>query len=74
MYGLSDSTIYGVQAQTCAHCGQVVAVVSFSRQVIRVLDVWAHHTIILHKQEAEDFDKAIMDTITVAELEREFNS
>ncbi len=74
MYGLYDTTIYGVQTQTCAHCKQIVAVVSFSRRVIRVLDVWTHHTIILHKQEAEDFGKAIADAIAVAELEREFES
>ena len=69
MYGLKDTTVYGVQAQTCADCEQVVAVVSFSRLVIKTLDVWSHHSIILHKKEAEDFGIAISDTITVAELE-----
>ncbi len=74
MYGLYDTTVYGVQTQVCAHCEQIVAVVSFSRLVIKVLGVWTHHTIILHKQEAEDFGNAITDAITVAELERELES
>ncbi len=74
MYGLQDTTVYGVQTQTCAHCGQVVAVVSFSRLIIKTLDVWSHHSIILHKQEAQDFGNAISDAITVAELEKELES
>ncbi len=74
MFGLQDTTVYGVQTQTCAHCGQVVAVVSFSRLVIKKLDVWSHHTIILHRQEAADFGNAISDAITVAELEKELDS
>ncbi len=74
MYGLKDTTVYGVQTQTCADCEQTVAVVSFSRLVIKTLDVWSHHSIVLHKQEAEDFGNAISDAITVAELERELES
>ncbi len=74
MYGLYDTTIYGVQTQVCAHCEQIVAVVSFSRQVIKILGVWTHHTIILHKQESTDFGTAILDAITVAELEQELES
>lgn len=74
MFGLHDTTVYGVQAQICPHCQQVVAVVSFSRLVVKMLDVWTHHTITLHKQEAEDFGTAISDTITVAELENELES
>lgn len=71
MYGLQDTTVYGVQTQICAHCEQVVAVISFSRKVIKKLDVWSHHSITLHKQEAQDFGIAISDAITVHELEKE---
>ncbi len=70
----SDTTIYGVQTGTCARCEQVVAIVSISQQTLKVLDVWSHHTIVLHKKDAEDFGNAITDAITVAELEREFDS
>ena len=69
----SDTTIYGVQTQTCAGCEQVVAVVSISQLAIKALEVWSHHTIVLHKKDAEDFGNAITDAITVAELEREFD-
>lgn len=70
----SNTTIYGVQTGTCAGCNQVVAIVSISQQTLKVLDVWSHHTIVLHKKDAEDFGNAITDAITVAELEKEFES
>ncbi len=73
MFDSSDTTIYGVQTGTCARCEQVVAIVSISQQTLKVLDVWSHHTLVLHKKDAEDFGNAITDAITVAELEREFN-
>ncbi len=69
----SDTTIYGVKTGTCTRCEQVVAIVSISQQTLKVLDVWSHHTIILHKKDAEDFGNAITDAITVAELEKEFD-
>ena len=73
MFGLQDNTVYTVQGQTCAHCNQKVAMVSISKQMIRTLNVWQHSTIVLHRDEAEEFSQAIVDAITLSELEADFD-
>ncbi len=73
MFGTHDNTVYTVEAQICAHCGQKVAVVSISKLMIRTLNVWQHSTIILHRAEAEGFGQSVIDAITLSELEADFD-